>query len=90
MERLDKMATVLTPEQIQGRERLSAISRQYTEEEAARGEADPSQNKIWMSIQGFVPNINLRYSISTNPMILFEVDMHVGFMATWRFWFLAC
>lgn len=72
-----KMTAILSPGQIAGRERFSIIHRQMIEEEAARDESKPtSETTLWKSARGLIDNINLRYRISNNPIILFEWDMH--------------
>lgn len=71
------MAATLTPEQVQSRERMSAHMRTAIEEEGERDASKPaSETTLWQTIRGFITNINYRYTISTNPIILFEIDMH--------------
>lgn len=72
------MARNITPVQLNSRHNLSKILRQQLEDEALQTEQvdNPQTTTIWKTIQGFIPNINYRYTKSINPMILFEIDMH--------------
>ena len=71
------MATILSREQIASRERFSKISREQIDREAANDASKPnSQSTLWSTIRGYILNTNYRYTISTNPIVLFEWDMH--------------
>ena len=71
------MATILTPEQVASRERLSKISREQIDREATSDESkSSSQSTLWRTVRDYILNINHRYTKSTNPIILFEWDMH--------------
>jgi hypothetical protein len=67
------MITQLTPAQLAGYERFSVISRKNIEDEAARDDSKSSSDTtLWKTIKGSVTNINYRYTMSKNPIILFE------------------
>ncbi|CZR52826.1 uncharacterized protein PAC_02703 [Phialocephala subalpina] len=70
------MALAVTPEQLEGRMRLSKTLRQQLENEATQTEETGFPTTIWQTIQSFIPNINHRYTIYNNPIVLFEIDMH--------------
>lgn len=71
------MATIPTLEQIRSRERFSQTSREEIDREAADDESKSnSQSSLWSTIRGYILNINYRYTVSDNHIILFEWDMH--------------
>ncbi len=71
------MAAMLSPEQILGRERFSLRFRADVELQAAQNEHNANnQSTLWKTIPDYITNVNYRYAVSTNPIILFEWDMH--------------
>ena len=65
------------PEQLLGRQKFSLTYRKTIDDEATLSEADPTtQHELCSSIRGYILNINHRYTTFTNPIMLFEWDMH--------------
>ena len=55
---------------------MSAHMPTVVEEGERDASKSASETTFWQTICGFIANVNNRYSISTNTIILFELDMH--------------